>query len=39
VDFFGIAGPIAKILTSVFIIAFSYVSQRNYSFKTEKEEE
>lgn len=39
VDFFGIAGPIAKILTSLFIIIFSYVSQRNYSFKTEKEEE
>ena len=39
VDFFGIDGPIAKILTSLFIIAFSYVSQRNYSFKTEKGEE
>lgn len=39
VDFFGIDGPIAKILTSGFIIAFSYVSQRNYSFKTEKGEE
>jgi len=36
VEIFGIHGPLAKILTSVFVIAFSYVSQRNYSFKTKK---
>lgn len=37
VEVFGIHGPLAKILTSVFVILFSYVSQRNYSFKTVKE--
>jgi putative flippase GtrA len=39
VEIFGINGPLAKILTSVFVIAFSYVSQRNYSFKTKKIQE
>jgi putative flippase GtrA len=39
VEIFGIHGPLAKILTSVFVIAFSYVSQRNYSFKTKKIQE
>lgn len=38
VEIFQIPGPIAKILTSLVVIAFSYVSQRNYSFKTNKEE-
>lgn len=37
VEVFGVHGPMAKILTSVFVIAFSYVSQRNYSFKIVKE--
>lgn len=37
VDFLGLNGPLAKILTSFFVIAFSYVSQRNFSFKIEKE--
>lgn len=39
VEIFSLPGPVAKIITSFIIIAFSYVSQRNYSFKTEKVEE
>lgn len=38
VELVNIPGPIAKILTAFVVIAFSYVSQRNYSFKTHKEE-
>ena len=37
VEIFKIYGPIAKILTAIIVIAFSYISQRNYSFKTTKE--
>ena len=38
VEIFHIPGPIAKIITAVVVIAFSYISQRNYSFKTIKED-
>jgi putative flippase GtrA len=38
VEIFHIYGPIAKIITAIVVIAFSYISQRNYSFKTTKEE-
>lgn len=33
VEALDINGPIAKIFTTVFVIAFSYFSQRNFSFK------
>lgn len=33
VEALDINGPIAKIFTTVFVIAFSYISQRNFSFK------
>lgn len=38
VEILHIPATIAKILTALVVIAFSYVSQRNYSFKTHKEE-
>jgi putative flippase GtrA len=38
VEIFHIHGPTAKVITSVVVIAFSYISQRNYSFKTIKED-
>ena len=34
VTFFNMPGPPAKIITSFIVIAFSYFSQRNFSFKT-----
>lgn len=37
VEIFHIPATVSKVLTSVVVIAFSYISQRNYSFKTEKE--
>ncbi len=33
VEGFDIDGPIAKIFTTIFVIIFSYFSQRNFSFK------
>lgn len=37
VEIFHIHATVAKIMTSVVVIAFSYISQRNYSFKIDKE--
>jgi len=35
VEHFGIYPTVAKILTTVIIITFSYITQRNFTFKTE----
>lgn len=36
VEFFGIYAPYAKMLTTIIVVSFSYLTQKHFTFKTEQ---